>query len=203
MKRICISFSRYRDDNLLLKGRFIYASLHGNISYASLETILPILKARLDQYSADLAAAATGDRIAIAQKKQSRKELMSLLNHLGLAVMAEANGDQTMLVSSGYDLAKARESRYITNPGNVILSNGISTGQMISRVKAVKGAKCYVHQFATAFDGEEIIWTSITATSCKYMFENLTPGKQYWVRVAVVGSRNQIAYSSVGTWYAQ
>jgi hypothetical protein len=203
MKQICISFGRYKDNNLLQKGEFVYASLHGNISYVTLETLLPLVKDALQKYNPDLAAAITGDRIAIAQKKQSRKELMLLLNRLGLAVMTEANGDETMLVSSGYNLVKARESRYITNPGNVILSDGISTGQMISRVKAVTGAKCYVHQLATAFDGEETIWISITATSCRYLFKNLTPGKQYWVRVAVVGSRNQIAYSNVATRFAQ
>jgi len=203
MKQLCISFDRFSDVNFQKKGQFIYASLFGNVFYVTLEALLLLVKAALDKYVTDLAAAASNDRNAIAQKNQSRTDLSALLKQLGLAVMAEAKGDEPVLVSSGFTLAKEREASYITNPGNVTLSQGLSSGQMISMVKAINGAKSYVYQISSTLPGEDTTWTSVTCSSSKYVFENLVPGKQYWVRVAVVGSRNQIAYSNVGTWFAQ
>jgi len=203
MKTVCISFSKFTDVNFLKKGEFIYSSLNGNPLYVTLALLLPILKTALEKYAIDLAAAATSDRVAVAQKNKSYSELLVVLKELGLAVMAEAKGDETMLVSSGFTLAKEREARYIYNPGNVILSNGITSGQMISMVKAVNGAKSYIHEISSSMPGEETTWVSTTSSSSKFVFENLIPGKQYWVRVAVVGSRNQIAYSNTGNWFAQ
>jgi hypothetical protein len=108
--------------NLKKKSEFIYDSLINNPLYLTLGTLLPLLKVALDKYSADLAAAATNDRNAVAQKNKSRGELEAILKQLGLAVMAEANGDDAMLTTSGFTLTKTREVRYITNPGNVTLS---------------------------------------------------------------------------------
>jgi hypothetical protein len=203
MKTIRISFKQFSDPGFRKKAENIYDSLKENPVYAALAALIATVKVALDKYSADLAAAVTNDRDAVAQKNKSRAELADLLRQLGLAVMAEAKGDHADLVSSGFTLAKDRETRYITNPGNVTLSQGISTGMLVSSVKPVTGAKSYVHQIATELPTDDSMWTSITSSSSKYVFEKLTPGKQYWVRVAVIGSRNQIAYSNVATWFAQ
>jgi hypothetical protein len=74
---------------------------------------------------------------------------------------------------------------------------------MISAVAAVPGAKSYVHQIATEYLNEQTAWISNTSSTSKFLFTNLIPGKQYWVRVAVIGSRNQVVYTSVATWFAQ
>ena len=126
-----------------------------------------------------------------------------MLRQLGLSVMAQANGDEKTLVTSGFTLTKTREPRYITNPGNVVLSNGITSGTMVSTVKAVKGGKSYVHEIATTLPVDDTVWTTNTSSTSSFVFSNLTPGKQYWVRVAVIGARHQKAYSTVSTWYAQ
>jgi len=203
MKTIRIAFKHFSDPGLRKKGEHIYDSLNENPVYTALAALLAAVKVVLDRYTADLAAAATSDRNAVAQKNKSRGELADILRQLGLAVMAEAKGDQAALISSGFTLAKDREARYITNPGNVTLWQGISSGMVVSMVKPVTGAKSYVHQIAAELPTDDSMWTSVTSSSSRYVFEKLTPGKQYWVRVAVVGSRNQIAYSNVATWFAQ
>lgn len=203
MKLIRLSFLTFTDVNLQKKSELIYNSLNLNPNFSTLAALLAIVKVMLDKYSADLAAAATGDRNAVAQKNKSRQELEGILKQLGLAVMAEAKGDGPMLVGSGFTLVKPRETRYISNPGNVTLSNGVSSGEMVSSVKAITGAKSYVHQISTELPAEDASWTSNTSSSSKYVFADLVPGKQYWVRVAVVGGRKQIAYSNVATRFAQ
>jgi hypothetical protein len=203
MKKVCISFSNYTDVNFRKKAEFISTSLTGNASFTKLVPTLPEVKTAATKYSDALALAATKDRVAVAQKNKTRLELDAILKQLGLSVMTQANGDEKVLVSSGFTLTKTREARYITNPGNVTLSNGITSGTMVSAVKAIAGSKSYVHQIAGTPPADDTMWTSNTSSTCSYVFNNLVPGKQYWVRVAVIGARGQMAYSSVGSWYAQ
>jgi len=203
MKKISIYFNNFTDVNFQKKGNNIYDSLNGNVLFSNLVPPLPDVKIALDKYAADLAAAATFDRNAVARKNKSRGELDAVLKQLGLSVMAEANGDETMLISTGFTLTKQREPRYIINPGNVMLSNGITSGQMVSTIKAIPAGTGYVHEIASEFPANDSMWATNTSSTSKFVFNNLIPGKQYWVRVAVIGSRNQKAYSNVATWFAQ
>ena len=203
MKRISISFGKFSDANFQKKAELIYNSMNGNAVYESLATPVAAMKAALDIYIENLKAAGTKDQNAVAQKNKSRQQLTALLKQLGLSVMVVANGDEPSLVSSGFTLNKKPEPRYISNPGNVTLSQGLSSGEMLSTVSAVWGANSYVHQIATEFPTEKTVWASNTSSASKFLFTNLTPGKQYWVRVAVVGSRNQVAYSTLSRWFAQ
>lgn len=203
MKKINIYFSRFSDANFQNKGNFIFESMNANQIYASLADEVAAMKIALDNYTENLVAAATKDRTAVAQKNQSRQDLTLILKQLGLNVMVVAKGDTTALVSSGYTLSKKPEPTYIYNPGNVTLSQGVSTGELISSVVGVPGAKSYVHQITSELPGENTVWTSHTSSASKFTFTNLVPGKQYWLRVGVIGARNQVAYSTVGTWFAR
>ena len=203
MKRVSIYFNNYTDVNFQKKGNDIYDSLNGNELFTNLAPPLPEVRLALDKYMADLAAAATYDRNAIAWKNKSRGGLDAVLKQLGLSVMTEANGNEAMLITSGFTLSKQREPRYITNPGNVTLSNGITSGQMVSTIKAVAGGMSYVHEITSQFPVDETMWVANATSASKFVFNNLVPGKQYWVRVAVIGGRNQKAYSNVATWFAQ
>lgn len=203
MKKICISFSAFSDVNFKKKGEDIYASLFNNAAYTNLVPTLPELDASVNKFSAALAAAATYDRVAVAEKNKCRGELDAILRQLGFCVMTQANGDEAILVSSGFTLAKTREPRHITNPGNVTLSNGITSGAMVSAVKPVAGGKSYVHEIVSILPIVGTVWVSSTSSTSVFVFNNLVPGKQYWVRVAVIGARGQMAYSNVATKFAQ
>ena len=203
MKKILISFDRFSDANFQKKAELIYNSMNGNAVYESIAAPVAGMKVALDIYIENLKAAGTKEQNAVAQKNKSRQQLTALLKQLGLSVMVIADGDEPALVSSGYTLSKKPEPRYISNPGNVTLSQGLSSGEMVSTVSRVWGANSYVHQIATEFPTEKTVWASNTSSSSKFLFTNLTPGKQYWVRVAVVGSRNQLAYSTLSRWFAQ
>lgn len=203
MKKVCISFSNYTDVNFRKKGEFITTSLTDNPAYVNLVPTLEEVQAAVTRYSTALAAAINKDRVAIAEKNKSRIELDAILKQLGLSVMTQANGDDATLTSSGFTLAKNREARYIMNPGNVTLSNGITSGSMVSSVKTGTGIISYVHEIASTLPVDESSWATNTSSTSSFVFKNLTPGKQYWVRVAVIGARGQKAYSNVGTWFAQ
>lgn len=201
--KISISFSSYTDANLQTKAELIIASMTPNAAFANPVPTITELQAALDQYSADLVAAASLGRTNVANKNASRQQLEMLMTRLGMYVMFVANGDEAILTSSGFSLTKTPEARFITNPGNVTLSNGITTGQMVDFVKAVAGANGYLHEICAELPTSVTIWTSYTSTRSQYTFTGLEPGKKYWVRVAATGRNEQIAYSPVASQFAQ
>jgi hypothetical protein len=46
------------------------------------------------------------------------------------------------------------------------------------------------------------VWTSIASTRTAFTFTNLEPGKLYTVKVAAIGSNDQLEYSIAVTQYA-
>ena len=203
MQRISTSFSRYSDAHLEQKAEYIIEQMTGNAAYPNPVPELVDVQASLTTYSNALIAAAGLDRTEVAFKNQARENLEIILGKLGMYVMNVALGNVAMLTGSGFTLMKASEPQYINNPGNITISNGITSGEMVVSVDGVKGAKSYLHQIATELPTETTEWVSNSTSRSKFTFTELQPGKQYWVRVAVIGSRGQIAYSPVATQFAQ
>src|SRR5665647_1137029 len=203
MIKVSINFSSYSDSNFGKKAEHIHNSMNLNAAYPTPTPTLPVLLAAITQYNTDLLAAANLGRTFVADKNKSRQQLDITLRLLALYVMQEAKGDEATLISSGYTITKQREPSYITNPGNVTLYNGISTGEMGSSVKSVSGAVSYVHQITSELPTDDTVWESNNSSASSFVFKNLIQGKQYWVRVAVVGTRGQLAYSPVASMFVQ
>ena len=203
IQKINLGFSSYTDAEFEQKAQLILASMTGNPAFPSPVPPLTEVSAALTLFSADLVAAGTLDRTAVAKKNASRQALEKLLGQLGMFVMYVANGDAPILTSSGYTLSKQPEPVYITNPGNVTISNGISSGEMEAAVTTVKGGRNYNFQLAEAEPTAETDWQSNSSSRSKFTFKNLQPGKRYWVRVVVTGSGEQVAYSNVASRFVQ
>ncbi|CAN5509865.1 hypothetical protein BH11BAC3_BH11BAC3_23600 [soil metagenome] len=201
--KIITSFSRYTDADFEIITKHIASNMTGNINFPSPNPAMAAVQAAVDRYSTALQAAKDLGRNNVAEKNESRQALQIIMGQLALYVMNVSLGSLTMLTSSGFPFAKEAEPQYITSPGNIVLSNGLSSGELMAQLPAVKGAKSYVYSIASELPTETTVWTSTASTTSKYTFSNLTPGKQYWVKVAVTGSRQQVAYSGVATQFAQ
>ena len=199
--KLQLSFKNYTDSNFLTKSVNIDSSMTNNPFFPDPVPNIAQVQAALGIYSEKLDAAKSGGRNAVAEKNQARGVLEQLLFQLGMYVMFIANGDEAILVSSGFTLAKMPQPRKLENPGNVTLTYGITAGTLVSSVP--KGnATSFIHEIADALPTENTNWTSYPTSTSTFTFTNLTPGKQYWVRVAAVGNRKQIAYSNIATQFA-
>ncbi|HSF71423.1 MAG TPA: fibronectin type III domain-containing protein [Methylotenera sp.] len=203
MSKINNCFTIYSDSNLEKKASLILLSLTGNTLINAPDTTLTKLNAGIVKFSTALVAAAGLGRTNVALKNAARVELEQMLVALGQFVTYAAVGDEVALTSSGYTLSKTRETRYITSPGAVTLANGITSGQMTGFIKSVKSATGYVHEIATELPTEDTVWTTTPSSRCLFTFKDLVPGKQYWIRIAAVGSGEQLAYSPVASQFAQ
>jgi hypothetical protein len=203
MKRssIQLSFTKLSDSNFLTKANFINVSMSGNSFFPSPIPTLAQVQEAIDLYAAKLLAATGLGKVNVAEKNQAREELEQLLYKLGLWVMFMADGVEAVLVSSGYMLAKEPQPRTLDKPGDVTLTYDITSGTLISSIP--KGnASSFIHEITDAPPTENTVWKSYPASTSSFTFTGLIPGRQYWVRVAVVGSRQQIAYSNIATQFA-
>ena len=203
LQKVSISFSKYSDADFETKAEHIVGSMTGNPAFVSPIPTLADVQAAVTKYSADLVAAAGLGRLNVAEKNKSRQQLELLLTQLGMYVMYIANGDAAILTSSGYSLTKEPEPAYVTNPGNVTLTNGVTSGQLIGTVKNVKAALGYLHEITEAEPVDATVWNSTPSSRSSFVFKNLQPGKKYWVRVGAIASGEQLAYSTVASQFAQ
>jgi hypothetical protein len=203
LQRVQTNFGKLGDGALELKADNIVQSMTGNPDFPTTSPTIADVALAATKFSNDRVAAVTLDRDKVAEKNNSRRILIGLLVQLAMDVMNLANGDETKLIQSGFTLSKDPEPAYITNPGNVLLKNTITSGELEAKVKSMPAAKCYVHQITDQPPTEDTVWTSTTSSRSSFIFRNLSRGKQYWVRVAVIGSGDQVAYSNIADQFAQ
>lgn len=199
--RINLSFSEYSDADFENKVTYIIECMTDNPNFAAPVPPLGDVKAALGKFSDALTAAAGLDRVAVAEKNKCRDELTQLVIDLGNYVIYVAKGDVAILVSSGYTVNKQREPRNITNPGNVTLSIGVTSGVLVAKIKRVSGATGYIYQLATEEPTENTQWVSTSCSRSQFAFTDLVPGKRYWVRVAAMGRQEQVAYSTIASQF--
>ena len=201
--KINLNFTIYSDADQLTKANLIATCIAANPTvFATPEPPLTDLQAAIDKYANDLTAAAALGRVNVDNKNRSRAVLMDILVQIGRYVMFVAAGVEKILVLSGYTLAKTPQPHHLVNPGNVTLTNGITTGTIVCTVKG-GNANSYLHEITDVLPTDSTVWTKFPSNSRQFTFMDLTPGKQYWIKVAAVGYRKQIAYSTVATQFAQ
>jgi hypothetical protein len=201
--KINIGFSHLNGPRMQATTRDIIAAMTGNDLLPDPEPSIATVAAQLETYTQDSIEAAAGSRAAVVNKALSRKQLELTLGLLGLWIMSVAKNDLSILATCGYTISKQPEPRYITAPGVVTLVNGLSSGQLVAATPVVKGANGYQFEISEVAPGEGITWVSTITTTSKYTYKNLVPGKQYWVRVAAAGSRQQLEYSEVVSKFVQ
>ncbi|MDP4285476.1 MAG: hypothetical protein Q8891_13705 [Bacteroidota bacterium] len=201
--KLSINFVPLTDSDFRLKVTLILESMAGNAYFPNPSPALSEIRENLNQYNQFLIEAQDMSRMAIANKKQTRKTLEQQLAQLALYIMHIAQGNETMLVSSGFTLYKKPESIHISAPGNVTLTSGMNSGELTSSIKAVKGAKCYLFEITPDPITDNSLWQVNNSSRRKFTFTRLKQGQRYWVRIAALGSGQQKVYSDPAYQWVQ
>lgn len=195
ISRIKTGFDSLTDSDFETKAGSIYAFMLGNTNFPTPTPDLPSVKGDIQAYQDALTAAQTKSKNDVAAKNDARKKLTASLVQLANSVTTTANGNRTMLISSGFDLAKDGEFTPIIKPEIITLSDGLNPGELMVKVSAVKGAKGYGPQYTTDPLTASSEWRQFMTTTSKFTFTNLEAAKKYWCRMAVIGAYGQIVYS--------
>jgi hypothetical protein len=139
--------------------------------------------------------------VQIATRNACFTQLKYMMAALSAYVNVKANGNLSMLDSSGFDLRKPRTKA--TTPNKIATlkcSNMPKSGSIIARWKGERERQYYIVQ-KTNTPSDESSWINAgVATKCKLELHGLTSGQRIYIRVSAVNNAGQGLWSNVREW---
>ena len=197
IRKVVKTFKTFADAKLLTFGQNVTASMAAAVT--TFPTPVPSLESinnELENYAQLLQTSASRDKVQVQLKNKSKFTLNQMLSQLADYVNSITT-DAALLASSGFDLNKLPQPVTIMSPENPTLADNGSSGQLVFKFKAVKGASSYVFQYTTDATLQESSWVSFPATTTSFTFTGLTKGTTYYCRALAVGAYQQVKASIV------
>jgi hypothetical protein len=195
--KIVTAFVRASDANLNTKAQFILTSMTGNTNFTTPTPTLAAITTARTNFDTALTVAQTRDLNKIAAKNDKRQILVGLLKQLVNYVELIANGNRTVLLSSGFDLAKdGSEMPILGDIINFTLKDGMAQGSVVSECNGVANVVSYIHGYTADPYSAASVWTEEFSTSASFTHINLQSGQKYWFRIKAMGRNGQFAISN-------
>ena len=176
--RLTTGFGSYRDTDLEQKAQQILVSMTGNLRFPTPTPTLPVLQEATDAYRQALVRIDDGNKETTVVKNQRRDQLIVLLNQLALYVQMVTQGDEASMLSSGFDLAKARTPvGILPKPNALHVEPASMRGCLKVSVNKIKGASTYLFGYTTAPVTPDSVWTDEVSSKTSVLIESLTSGR--------------------------
>ena len=188
--RITFAHKHMRDSDLITFAYGVTGGVDNNPVFPEPPVALANLKKILPEYQEVNRKARGGDKEMRFRRKAIRVDVLGHLSELAEYVTLTCNGDPAKLVSSGFELNKARGTKAMSplKDLKVIIDR---TGEAVTQVKRVAGAKAYVHQYTTDPLVGDNVWVSKGTTDASYTFTGLRSKEKYWFQVIAIGLNGQ------------
>lgn len=187
-----IGFGSMLDDQLLTAATTIVAAMKDNVNFPTPTPELDDIKTLLDDFSAKLAAARKrGSPEDTAIKDESMLPLVSALQKLGYYVNGVADGQLSILLSSGFPTNALSTPALVPDMVlNVRASDTNQSGQLRLDFQPQKKVRLYEYCFRKVSTPEEP-WSDrlITSSSRNTVIAPLEIGQYYEVRVRAVNGK--------------
>jgi hypothetical protein len=188
--RITFAHKHMRDSDLINFAYGVAGGVDNNPTFPEPPAALANLKKVLPEYQEVHRKARGGDEEMRFLRKAKRVEVLGCLSELAGYVTLTCNGDPAKLVSSGFELNKARGSKAMS-PIKDLKVTIDRTGEAVTQVKRVAGAKAYIHQYTTDPLVGDNVWVSKGTTDASYTFTGLKSKEKYWFQVIAIGLNGQ------------
>ena len=184
-------YNSWSDVRLSTESTRIQHGVTKNALFPSPSPDMKTFSEAVSAYVAQLAKAGTNDSHAIAAKNARRSDLIKLCVQLGNSVSSNANGNVEALVTTALPLRKKRQSVVLVAPSNFRITNGKNSRELDLKVKGQKGAKTFGFEYTTDPPTDESVWVKTICSTSRFTIKTLEPGKRYWFRPFVTGSKGQ------------
>jgi hypothetical protein len=193
--KVSLALLRATDGDLIIRSRRIVKKMTGNASYPQPNPALGLVATAADAFEQACQEAIGGGEEETVAKNAARAALISLLRQLSYYVQLACDGNQAILVSSGFQATKdPQPAGTLPAAGNVRVSHTGISGQFALTCDAVANAAVYQVQSATAPDGP---WEDEGGfTSTRITLDGFKPGTVYWFTLYAVGAAGNGATSS-------
>jgi hypothetical protein len=183
------STGKYSDEALLTKSQVIHDDLNGNAHYPTPDPTLADLQTAITDFQLTIVKAKNGTKEDTADKNAKRLILVDLLHRLSYYVQVTSNGDETIILSSGFDTNKQSGTvGVLPKPDNFKVIAGGNRGSIELSCDAVDHANFYEYMYTKAPVSATSVWTTRTATKRRLLIDGLTSGQQYIFKMAAGGT---------------
>ncbi|MBE8719787.1 hypothetical protein C4F40_03470 [Sphingobacterium sp. Ka21] len=187
-----ISFSRMKDDELVVTANTIVGAMTDNSNYPAPAPVLDDVQVLLDDFTGKLAISRKrGSPEDTAIKNDSKEPLAEALQQLAYYVNSVAKGRLAVLLSSGFPTNNMGSAALVPlMVESVKMSDGRQSGQARLNFAAQRGALIYEYQYRMITQPESEWSDRLTTTSSRNnILAPLEVGKRYEVRVRAVNTQ--------------
>jgi hypothetical protein len=186
------------DSELITTGYRIVEKMEDNPYFPDPPAELATTKKMLPEFQSAVSNAKGRDMEVICLKNNLKVNLVASLTKVAEYVTRTCKGDRLMLLSSGFFLSGGSTD----GPAPVIQQLEVElgpSGEVTTRVKRLRRARAYMHQYTTEPPTSETIWVSEGSKQPHYTFSGLNSMAKYWFRVVAISSDGQRVTSPVVT----
>jgi hypothetical protein len=159
------------------------------------ENLLRDLKLNIRSLKLAIEQAAFGDRRKIAERKAEENLLSATLKRIALVVDQVAKGNENIIRESGFEVRKSNNKpKTLHPPVELKYKRTNRDGEIWISWKPVPNSRSYVVEYREIGRRK---WKSEFTTRSRICFEELTPGKQFEVRVKAIGAKGLSKSSSI------
>ena len=197
MVRIKLLFRGKRPDELPTKFSGIVSGSCGNSRFPNPNPTIAVLSGTIDDLQSRITTVRGKEaewKPTIAARDSQRGTIIALFTQLSSHVQNACGGDETKLLTSGFQLRSAGAPITVTAPGNLRASIGEQEGEVALAWDRVRGASSYNIECREYTD--EASWQTIrTATQSRITVAGLIGGQLYAFRVRPVGAQGEGPWS--------
>lgn len=188
MAEVNTNFAELKDDEFVVFADKVITAISENSLFADIDPTPAELQVLADDYQEKQEVSSRGGSVLEnMQKNDSRDALSKALKKWAHFVNEVADGNSTILTSSGMILAKPRTASEVPDIiGCVKLKDSSRSRQILASFEPQENIRGYEVQVGTIEDGQvNIQWgeTQHSNSSRNFLIDELEPGVRYYVRV--------------------
>ncbi len=193
MKKVKVGFQTEPIPQKMQKTTVVVAQLTGNAAFPKAQPMLAGVSASVAALNEASQAAQTSQAASkqlFEVQSQRESDLDAQLAALCNDVNVEADGDETSLLSSGFELAKDNGTA-VSVPGAISdfsLTRGDNPGAVDGHCHSVKNARAYESQFIVGAMPEGDWQSGPSFFSSKFEWTGLAAGSTIWIEVRASGT---------------
>jgi hypothetical protein len=199
MKNVVLkTYKTQSDSEVITTGYRIVDKMDNNPNFPDPPAALPATKKLLPELQSAVSNAKGRDMEFVCFKNNKKADLIALLTELDEYVTTTCKENRLMLLSSGFAISGDRSDQ----PAPVIQQLEAELGppgEVTLRVKRLRGARAYMHQYTTEPPSAETVWISEGSKQAYYTFSGLNSMAKYWFRVVAISRDGQMVTSPVVT----
>ena len=183
------SSSKFSDKEIGPKSMHIDAEMKTNPNFPTPEPPLTELETIIGEYVMALNKCEDGTKEDTVIKNDRRKDLEATLKLLANYVQLASEGDEAIILSSGFDVNKKREFiGPLDKATGLSVKVGDNRGTVVVECDVVPHANFYEFEHSEMPITPNSIWVKRTSQKRRLLINQLISGKQYSFRVAGAAS---------------